>query len=70
MLALVVLIAALVAVVGIGLLVQDVRARRTPPELRGDWWTSFERDFRAYAREAAQSQRTRSRRRDQPGPAR
>lgn len=23
--------------------------RRTPPELRGDWWTAFERDFRAYA---------------------
>jgi hypothetical protein len=27
-----------------------VRRRRTPPELRGDWWTSFEREFREYAR--------------------
>ena len=24
--------------------------RETPPELRGDWWDSFERQFRAYAR--------------------
>lgn len=22
---------------------------RTPPELRGDWWAGFEREFRAYA---------------------
>ena len=26
-----------------------VRHRRTPHELRGDWWTAFERQFRAYA---------------------
>jgi hypothetical protein len=26
-----------------------VRARRTPPELHGDWWSAFEREFRAYA---------------------
>jgi hypothetical protein len=25
------------------------RRRRTPPELRGDWWEHFERQFRAYA---------------------
>ncbi|MFL5865385.1 MAG: hypothetical protein ACJ780_32230 [Solirubrobacteraceae bacterium] len=29
--------------------------RRTPPELRGDWWTAFERDFRAYARRATRA---------------
>lgn len=23
--------------------------RRTPPELRGDWWLRFEQEFRAYA---------------------
>jgi hypothetical protein len=23
---------------------------RRPRELRGDWWSEFERDFRAYAR--------------------
>lgn len=26
--------------------------RRTPPELRGDWWAQFEREFRAYAERA------------------
>ena len=26
---------------------------RTPPDLRGNWWTAFERDFRAYERAAA-----------------
>jgi uncharacterized lipoprotein YddW (UPF0748 family) len=26
-----------------------VRRHATPRELRGDWWTAFERDFRAYA---------------------
>ena len=34
-----------------------VRRRRTPPELRGDWWTPFEQEFRAYARQAAQQRR-------------
>jgi hypothetical protein len=29
------------------------RRRRTPRELRGDWWTSFEREFRAYAEHVA-----------------
>lgn len=27
--------------------------RRTPPELRGDWWPRFEAEFRAYAERAA-----------------
>jgi hypothetical protein len=34
-------------------IIAAVRRVRTPPELRGDWWTEFERDFRAYARSAA-----------------
>ena len=29
------------------------RELRTPPELRGDWWTAFEREFRVYQRAAA-----------------
>jgi hypothetical protein len=34
-----------------------LRRRRTPPELRGDWWTPFEREFRAYARQASRQRR-------------
>jgi len=34
-----------------------VHRRRTPPELRGDWWTPFEREFRAYARHASRRDR-------------
>jgi hypothetical protein len=26
------------------------RRRSRPPELSGDWWSRFEREFRAYAR--------------------
>ncbi len=70
MLPLVVLVLAVIGVVGICLLVQEVRGHRRPAELRGDWWTSFEREFRAYASEVTRSQRSRSRRPDQPGPAR
>jgi hypothetical protein len=29
------------------------RRKRTPPELRGDWWSSFERDFWRYAAEVS-----------------
>jgi len=29
------------------------RLRRRPRELRGDWWTGFEREFREYARRQA-----------------
>jgi hypothetical protein len=51
-----------------------VRHLRTPPELRGDWWTEFEREFRAYASRAnrAASQdpdRDRRRRRQRGEPA-
>ncbi len=30
-------------------IVAAIRYRRTPVELRSDWWTPFEREFRAYA---------------------
>jgi hypothetical protein len=33
------------------------RSGRVPAELRGDWWSRFERDFRAYAAWAAEQRR-------------
>lgn len=38
------------------------RRRRTPSELRGDWWTRFENEFRAYAARMEQSRRPRRQR--------
>ena len=38
--------------------------RRTPAELRGDWWTEFESEFRAYASRPDASPRPRQRRND------
>jgi hypothetical protein len=49
------------------LLAWIVRHHRTPVELRGDWWTSFEREFRAYGGGTPRSERN-SRRRDPPAP--
>lgn len=69
MLASVMLVLALTAVVVLCLVLQEMSHRRKPAELRGDWWTSFEREFRDYARHVTSSQPTRSRRRDQPGPS-
>jgi hypothetical protein len=69
MLPVVALVLAIIAVVGLCLLVQEASRRRAPAELRGDWWTSFEREFRAYAREVSRSERSKSHRRDQPGAA-
>jgi hypothetical protein len=48
---------ALALVAGTCAITLAVRRRRTPPELRGDWWTPFEREFRAYARQAARLSR-------------
>ncbi|MBV9006733.1 MAG: hypothetical protein JOZ98_23155 [Solirubrobacterales bacterium] len=43
--------------------------RRTPPELRGDWWPQFESEFRAYAERAASAaSRTKGRTRDGKSP--
>jgi hypothetical protein len=40
-----------VAIVALGsrVLVPICRRRRTPPELRGEWWPRFESELRAYA---------------------
>ncbi|HLY48487.1 MAG TPA: hypothetical protein VKR21_04765 [Solirubrobacteraceae bacterium] len=40
------------------------RRRRTPPALRGDWWSAFESEFRAYAKRADAARRARERRND------
>jgi hypothetical protein len=58
---LVLVLAALALAGGACAIVVTVRRRRTPLELRGDWWTPFEREFRAYARQAARQQRRRHR---------
>lgn len=42
---------------GVCAIVFAVHRRHTPPELRGDWWTPFEREFRAYARQSARRDR-------------
>jgi hypothetical protein len=42
------LAAALIGVVAYGIRLK--RLRETPKELRGDWWSRFEPEFRAYAR--------------------
>lgn len=44
-------------------IIQAIREHRTPRELRGDWWSGFEREFRAYAASAARSTRDRRRQR-------
>lgn len=51
------IVVALSVAVGVFAILVTVRRRRTPPELRGDWWTPFEREFRAYARQAARRDR-------------
>lgn len=40
----------IVAAAFVWLGVEVVRELRRPPELRGDWWASFECEFRAYDR--------------------
>ena len=60
------LVVALILVVlglagGVWAIGATVHRRRTPRELRGDWWTPFEREFRAYARQAAGRDRERRR---------
>lgn len=52
----------LALVCGAGAILVARHRRRTPPELRGDWWTPFEREFRAYARQQS-GRRDRQRRR-------
>lgn len=48
MILLAVLVVAAAAIVT-AMVVSTWRSRRTPAELRGDWWPRFEAEFRAYA---------------------
>jgi hypothetical protein len=58
----------LAAAIGLWVIFTEFRARRTPPELRGDWWERFEREFRAYAARSTPPPR-RDRRRQKGEPA-
>ena len=40
-------------VIGTTVIAKTLRAAVTPHELRGDWWSRFESEFRAYARRSA-----------------
>jgi hypothetical protein len=58
------LAAIVLAVAGLSAIVIAARHQRKPAELRGDWWTPFEREFRAYVRQQSKSvHRDRDRRR-------
>jgi hypothetical protein len=46
---LLVVAAVLCAALAASILLSILLDRKTPPALRGDWWTTFEKDFRAYA---------------------
>jgi hypothetical protein len=39
------------ALIGVVVYAIRVKRRRTPEELRGDWWPRFEAEFRAYVRD-------------------
>lgn len=58
---------ALVVVVVALATVWIVRWRRTPAELRGDWWSVFEAEFRDYARAGAPRQSRKHRANDGSG---
>jgi hypothetical protein len=63
----VVALAIIALAIGMWVIVTEFRNRRTPPELRGDWWERFEREFRAYAaRSAPPPPRNRRRQRGEP----
>lgn len=44
----VLVVVALSLVLTVYAVIKAERVRRSPRELRGDWWGRFERDFRAY----------------------
>ena len=53
----------LAAACGTYLISLAVRRIRTPRDLRGDWWSKFEHDFRSYAIRSAAARRRGERRR-------
>jgi hypothetical protein len=50
-------ISAVVLAVCISVAFVRLRRQRTPSALRGNWWADFERQFRAYDREARRHRR-------------
>lgn len=62
------LIAVAVFALGIFLVIGAWRRHHTPPELRGDWWSRFETEFRAYADAPAARRRRRATRDRRPPP--
>ena len=60
------ILVALAVVLGACAIYLAVRRMRTPPELRGDWWPEFEREFRAYASRAADRGGERQHQRGEP----
>ena len=51
-----IIVIVLAVTAGITLVIIRAHAQRRPAELRGDWWSAFERDFRAYAAAARRSE--------------
>lgn len=49
-----ILLVAVVIILGVGIFTvwRAAHSGDTPPELKGDWWSDFERQFRAYAQRA------------------
>jgi hypothetical protein len=41
--------------IGVLLIWSAARNQRCPAELRGDWWSAFEREFQAYAARTART---------------
>jgi hypothetical protein len=46
-------------VIGATFIAKTLRAHRTPSELRGDWWSRFESEFRDYTRRTSGAKRPR-----------
>jgi hypothetical protein len=54
-----IVISAVVLAVCVSVAFVRLRRQRTPSELHGNWWADFERQFRAYDREARRHRRAR-----------
>ena len=52
--------------IGATCITRTLRARITPPELRGDWWSRFESEFRDYVGRSAGARPRQRRSQDTP----
>ena len=62
-------ISAVVLALCISVATVRLRRQRTPPDLRGNWWADFERQFRAYVEADRQHRPRRPDRPAKPPPA-